>query len=69
VDVALVVLPATVVRPGKVASSPNPGEQDLEVYEDGVPQRIRLFRDRLPVRTRTGQIAGGEPRLDDKVAK
>jgi VWFA-related protein len=43
VDVALVVLHATVSdRQGGFVS--NLGEQDFEVYEDGVPQRIRLFR-------------------------
>ena len=43
VDVALVVLPATVSdRQGGFVS--NLGEGDFEVYEDGVPQRIRLFR-------------------------
>ena len=43
VDVALVVLHATVTdRQGGFVS--DLGEQDFEVYEDGVPQRIRLFR-------------------------
>jgi Ca-activated chloride channel family protein len=43
VDVALVVLPATVTdRQGGFVS--NLGEQDFEVYENGVPQRIQLFR-------------------------
>jgi len=43
VDVALVVLHATVSdRKGGFVS--NLGERDFEVYEDGVPQRIRLFR-------------------------
>jgi VWFA-related protein len=43
VDVALVVLPATVSdRQGGFVS--NLGEGDFEVYEDGVRQRIRLFR-------------------------
>ena len=42
VDVALVVLHATVSdRQGGFVS--NLGKQDFEVYEDGVPQRIRLF--------------------------
>jgi VWFA-related protein len=42
VDVALVVLHATVSdRQGRFVSSL--GEQDFEVYEDGVPQHIRLF--------------------------
>jgi VWFA-related protein len=49
VDVALVVLHATVTdREGGFVS--NLGEQDFEVYEDGVPQRIRLFRNEdIPV--------------------
>jgi len=43
VDVALVVLHATVTdRQGGFVS--DLGEQDFEVYEDGVPQQIRLFR-------------------------
>jgi Ca-activated chloride channel family protein len=43
VDVALVVLHATVSdRQGRFVS--NLGEQDFVVYEDGVPQRIRVFR-------------------------
>jgi Ca-activated chloride channel homolog len=43
VDVALVVLHATVSdRKGGFVS--DLGEQDFEVYEDGAPQRIRLFR-------------------------
>jgi VWFA-related protein len=43
VDVALVVLPATVSdREGGFVS--NLGERDFEVYENGVPQSIRLFR-------------------------
>lgn len=43
VDVALVVLPATVTdRQGGFVS--NLGERDFEVYENGVPQHIRLFR-------------------------
>ena len=43
VDVALVVLRATVTdrKGGSVHSL---GEQDFEVYEDGVRQRIRLFK-------------------------
>ena len=49
VDVALVVLHATVTdRQGGFVS--NLGEQDFEVYEDRVPQRIRLFRNEdIPV--------------------
>jgi VWFA-related protein len=49
VDVALVVLPATVTdRQGGFVS--NLGAQDFEVYEDGVPQHIRLFRNEdIPV--------------------
>jgi Ca-activated chloride channel family protein len=43
VDVALVVLHATVTDThGNLAS--NLGEQDFQVYENGVPERIRLFR-------------------------
>ncbi|MGD0012975.1 MAG: VWA domain-containing protein [Bryobacteraceae bacterium] len=43
VDVALVVLHAAVSdRQGGFVS--NLGQQDFEVYEDGVPQHIRLFR-------------------------
>ncbi len=43
VDVALVVLHATVTdRQGGFIS--DLGERDFEVYENGVPQRIRLFR-------------------------
>jgi len=49
VDVALVVLPATVTdRQGGFVS--NLGEQDFEVYENRVPQHIRLFRNEdIPV--------------------
>ena len=49
VDVALVVLPATVTdRQGGFVS--NLDERDFEVYENGVPQRIRLFRNEdIPV--------------------
>jgi Ca-activated chloride channel family protein len=49
VDVALVVLHATVSdRQGGFVS--NLGAQDFEVYEDGVRQRIRLFRNEdIPV--------------------
>ena len=49
VDVALVVLPATVTdRQGGFVS--NLGERDFEVYENGVPQPIRLFRNEdIPV--------------------
>ncbi len=49
VDVALVVLHATVTdRQGGFVS--DLGEQDFEVYEDGVPQRIRLFKNEdIPV--------------------
>jgi VWFA-related protein len=49
VDVALVVLHATVTdRQGGFAS--DLGEQDFEVYEDGVAQRIRLFKNEdIPV--------------------
>jgi Ca-activated chloride channel homolog len=49
VDVDLVVLHATVTdrRGGFVSSL---GEQDFEIYEDGVRQRIRLFRNEdIPV--------------------
>ncbi|MEN6536661.1 MAG: VWA domain-containing protein [Bryobacteraceae bacterium] len=48
-DVALVVLHATVSdRQGGFVS--DLGEQDFVVYEDGVPQRIRLFRNEdIPV--------------------
>jgi len=43
VDVALVVLPATVSdREGGFV--PNLGARDFEIYENGVPQRIQLFR-------------------------
>ncbi len=49
VDVDLVVLHATVTdREGSSVS--NLGEQGFEVYEDGAPQRIRLFRNEdIPV--------------------
>jgi len=49
VDVALVVLPATVIdRQGGFVS--DLGEQNFEVYENGVPQRIRLFKNEdIPV--------------------
>jgi VWFA-related protein len=49
VDVALVVLHATVSdRQG--VSVPNLSERDFVVYEDGVPQRIRLFKNEdIPV--------------------
>ena len=49
VDVALVVLPATVIdRQGGFVS--NLAEQDFAVYENGVPQHIRLFRNEdIPV--------------------
>jgi VWFA-related protein len=43
VDVALVVLQATVTdRQGDLVT--DLGEQDFEVYENGVPQRIQLFK-------------------------
>jgi Ca-activated chloride channel homolog len=49
VDVALVVLQATVTdRQGRIVS--NLGEQDFEVYENGVPQHIQLFKNEdIPV--------------------
>jgi Ca-activated chloride channel homolog len=49
VDVALVVLPASVTdRQGGFVS--NLVEQDFEVYENGAPQQIRLFRNEdIPV--------------------
>jgi VWFA-related protein len=49
VDVALVVLQATVTdRQGGVVS--NLDERDFEVYEDGKPQHIRLFKNEdIPV--------------------
>jgi len=49
VDVALVVLHATVIdRQGGFVSNFN--AQNFEVYENGVPQRIRLFRNEdIPV--------------------
>jgi VWFA-related protein len=49
VDVALVVLHATVSdRQGGFVS--NLGERDFEVYEDGAPQRIQLFKNEdIPV--------------------
>ena len=49
VDVALVVLPATVIdRQGGFVS--DLGEQNFEVYENGAPQRIRLFKNEdIPV--------------------
>ena len=49
VDVALAVLHATVTdREGGLIS--NLGEQDFEVYENGVRQRIRLFKNEdIPV--------------------
>ena len=43
VNVALVVLHAT-VSDRRGAFVPDLGERDFVVYEDGVPQRIRLFR-------------------------
>jgi Ca-activated chloride channel homolog len=48
-DVALVVLHATVTdRDGGLVS--NLGEQDFQIYEDGVPQHIRLFQNEdIPV--------------------
>jgi Ca-activated chloride channel homolog len=43
VDVALVVLHATVTdRQGSLVT--NLGEQDFEVYENGVPQQVRFFK-------------------------
>jgi Ca-activated chloride channel family protein len=49
VDVALVVLHATVTdRQGNLVA--NLGEQDFEVYENGAPQHIRLFKNEdIPV--------------------
>lgn len=49
VDVALVVLHATVTDlQGRFVS--DLGEQDFKVYEDGAPQRIRLFKNEdIPV--------------------
>jgi Ca-activated chloride channel homolog len=49
VDVPLVVLHATVTDRGSGLVS-DLGVQDFEVYEDGVPQRIRLFKNEdMPV--------------------
>jgi VWFA-related protein len=43
VDVALVVLHATVTdRQGSLVT--NLGERDFEVYENGIPQNVRLFK-------------------------
>ena len=55
VDVALVVLHATVTeRDAGVVHSL--GEQNFEVYEDGVRQRIRLFKNEdVPVTVRAGR--------------
>jgi VWFA-related protein len=49
VDVALVVLPATVTnRQGSLVT--NLGKQDFQVYENGVPQQIQLFENEdIPV--------------------
>ena len=49
VDVALVVLHATVTERGG-GFVQNLVEQDFQIYEDGVPQRIRLFKNEdIPV--------------------
>jgi Ca-activated chloride channel homolog len=49
VDVALVVLPATVTdRQGRLVT--DLAEQDFQVYENGVPQHIQLFKNEdIPV--------------------
>ncbi|MGO4879671.1 MAG: VWA domain-containing protein [Bryobacteraceae bacterium] len=67
VDVALVVLPATVTdRQGGFVS--NLREQDFQVYEDGRPQPIRLFRNEdVPVTVGlvVDQSASMRPKLAD----
>ena len=67
VDVALVVLPATVTdRQGGFVS--NLGEQDFEVYENGVKQHIRLFRNEdIPVTV--GMVVDQSTSMQPKLAE
>jgi VWFA-related protein len=67
VDVALVVLPATVTdRQGGFVS--NLSEQDFQVYEDGRPQRIQLFRNEdVPVTV--GLVVDQSSSMRPKVAE
>jgi Ca-activated chloride channel homolog len=67
VDVALVVLHATVSdRQGGFVS--NLGERDFEVYEDGAPQRIRLFKNEdIPVTV--GLVVDHSTTMTPKIAE
>lgn len=70
VDVALVVLPATVTdRQGGFVS--NLVEQNFEVYENGKPQRIQLFRNEdIPVTVGlvVDQSSSMQPKLGEVIA-
>ena len=67
VDVSLVVLHATVTdREGGFVS--DLAEQDFEVHEDGVPQRIRLFRNEdVPVTV--GLVVDHSTTMQPKIAE
>ena len=67
VDVALVVLQATVTdRQGSVVT--NLGAQDFEVYENGVPQHIQLFKNEdIPVAV--GLIIDHSTSMSPKIAE
>jgi len=67
VDVALVVLPATVTdRQGGFVS--DLAEQNFAVYENGVPQRIRLFRNEdIPVTV--GLVVDQSTSMQSKLAE
>jgi len=67
VDVSLVVLQATVTdRQGSVV--PNLGEQNFEVYENGVPQQIQFFKNEdVPVAV--GLIVDHSTSMSPKIAE
>lgn len=67
VDVALVVLHATVTdRQGSLVT--NLGEQDFEVYENGIPQHIQLFKNEdIPVAV--GLIVDHSTSMSPKIAE
>lgn len=67
VDVALVVLHATVIdRQGSLVT--NLGEQDFEVYENGAPQHIQLFKNEdIPVAV--GLVIDHSTSMEPKLAE
>jgi VWFA-related protein len=67
VDVALVVLHATVIdRQGGLVT--NLGEQDFEVYENGAPQHIQLFKNEdIPVAV--GLVIDHSTSMEPKLAE